>query len=55
MEIRKEEFIGTKKKTQNRKEKMIIDFNAILLVEKKKKKGKLAITTSKEITNVSPT
>jgi hypothetical protein len=53
--LKKEESIGTKKETQNRKEKMIIDLNAILLVEKKNKKSKLAITTSKEITDVSPT
>jgi hypothetical protein len=52
--LEKEESIGTKKKTQNRKEKMIVDLNAILLVEKNKK-GKLAITTSKEIINVFPT
>jgi len=54
-ELEKEESIGTTNKTQNRKEKMIVDLNAILLVKKKKKKNKLAITTSKEITYVSPT
>jgi hypothetical protein len=32
---------------------MIIDVNAILIVEKKKNNNKLAITTSKEITKVS--
>jgi hypothetical protein len=53
-EPKKEETIGTKKKTQNKKEKMILDVNAILLVEKKKKKSKPAVTTSKEITEVSP-
>jgi hypothetical protein len=42
-ESKKEESIGTKKKTQNRKEKMIVYLNAILLV--KKKQSKLAITT----------
>lgn len=48
-ELEKEEFNGTKKKTQN-KEKMIVDVNAILIVEKKKKKkSKPTITTSKEI------
>jgi len=53
-EPKKEESIGTRKKTQNKKEKMIVDVNAILLVKKKKKKkGKLAITISKEITEVS--
>ncbi len=46
------ESIGTRKKSQN-KEKMIVDVNAILLVETKKK-NKLAVTTSKEITKVSP-
>ncbi len=54
-ELEKEESIGTTNKTQNRKEKMIADLNAILLVKKKKNNNKLAITTSKEITNVSPT
>jgi hypothetical protein len=54
-EPEKEKSIGTKKKTQNKKEKMIVYLNAILLVEKKKKKSKLAITTSKEITYVFPT
>jgi hypothetical protein len=35
---------------------MIVDVDAILLVEKKKKKSKLAITTSKELTKIiSPT
>jgi hypothetical protein len=34
---------------------MIVDLNVILLVEKKKKKSKLAITTNKEIIDVSPT
>ncbi len=53
--LEKEESIGTKKKTQNKKEKIIVDLNAILLIEKKKKKSKLAITTSKEIIDVSPT
>jgi len=54
-ELEKEEYIRTKKKTQNKKEKMIVDVNVILLVEKKekKKKGKPAITISKEITKVS--
>jgi len=53
-EPEKEKSIGTKRKIQN-KEKMIVDLNAILLVEKKKKKSKLAITKSKEITYVFPT
>jgi hypothetical protein len=43
-EPEKEEFIGTKKKTQNKKEKMIVDVNAILLVEKKKEKDKEQIS-----------
>jgi hypothetical protein len=35
---------------------MIVDVNAILLVEKKKKKSKLVVTTSKELTKIiSPT
>jgi hypothetical protein len=33
---------------------MIVDVNAIMLVEKKKKKNKPTITTSKEIIEVSP-
>ncbi len=45
--------IGTKKKTQNKKEKMIVDVNAILLVKKKKEKNKPVVTTSKEITKIS--
>jgi hypothetical protein len=53
VKLEKEEFFGTKKKTQNKKEKMIVDVNAILLVEKKKK-GKLVVTTNKEITKPSP-
>jgi hypothetical protein len=54
-ELEKEEFIGTRKKTQNKKEKMIVDINAILIVEKKKKKkkNKPVVTTSKEIIKVS--
>jgi hypothetical protein len=48
VELEKKESFGTKKKTQSKKEKMIIDVNAILLVEKKKK-GKLVVTTNKEI------
>ncbi len=51
-ELEKEKSIRTRKKSQN-KEKMIMDVNAILLVETKNK-SKLAITTSKEITKVSP-
>jgi hypothetical protein len=51
-EPKKEETIGTRKKSQN-KEKMIVDVNAILLIETKKK-NKPAVTTSKEITKVSP-
>jgi hypothetical protein len=43
------------KKTQNKKEKMIIDVNAILLIEKNKKKSKHVVTISKEITKISPT
>jgi hypothetical protein len=39
--------------TQSRKEKMIVDVNVILPV-KKKNNNKLAITTSKEIIEVSP-
>jgi hypothetical protein len=42
----------TRKKNENKKEKMIMDVNVILLVEKKKK-SKLVVTTSKEITKVS--
>jgi len=34
-EPKKKKFIGTRKKTQNKKEMMIVDVNAILLVEKK--------------------
>ncbi len=52
-ELEKEDSIGTKKKTQNKKEKMIVDANAIMLVEKKKK-NKLVITTCNEITKVFP-
>ncbi len=51
-ELEKKESIGTRKKTQNKNEKMIVDVSAILLVEKKK--SKLVITTSKEIIEVSP-
>ncbi len=53
MELEKEEFIGIKKKTQNKKKKMIVDVNAIQLI-KKKKKSKSIVTTSKEIIKVSP-
>jgi hypothetical protein len=53
-EPHKEESIGIRKKNQSRKEKMIVDVNAILLVEKKKKKSKSTITTNKEITKVFP-
>jgi hypothetical protein len=34
-------------------EKMIVDVNAILLIEKKNNNNKLVVTTSKEITEVS--
>lgn len=47
-EQEKEKFIGTRKKTQN-KEKMVVDVNAILLVEKKNNNNKPDVTTSKEI------
>jgi hypothetical protein len=53
LELEKEEFIGIKKKTQNKKKKMIVDVNAIQLI-KKKKKSKSIVTTSKEIIKVSP-
>jgi hypothetical protein len=36
-ELEKEESIGIRKKTQNKKEKMIVDVNAILLVKNKNK------------------
>jgi hypothetical protein len=52
-EPKKEEYIGTEKKTQNKKEKMIVDVNAILLVENKKK-NKLVVTIDNEITKVFP-
>jgi hypothetical protein len=51
-ESKKEEFIGTKKETQHKKEKMIVDVIATLLIEKKKNNNKLAITTNKDITKV---
>jgi hypothetical protein len=51
-EPKKEKFLGTRKKNQN-KEKMIMDVNAILPIETKKK-SKPIITTSKEITKVFP-
>jgi hypothetical protein len=55
-ELEKEQSIRTKKKTQNKKEKMIMDVNAILLVEKKKNNNnnKSVVTTGKEIIKVSP-
>jgi hypothetical protein len=37
-EPKKEKFLGTRKKTQSKLKKMILDVNAILLVEKKKRK-----------------
>jgi hypothetical protein len=51
-EPHKEESIRIRKKNQSMKEKMIVDVNAILLVEKKKKKSKSTITTNKEITKL---
>jgi hypothetical protein len=53
MGAKEEKSIGTKKETQNKKEKMIVDVIAILLIKKKKKKSKLTITTNKEITKIS--
>jgi hypothetical protein len=53
-ELEKEESIGTRKKPQNKKEKMIVDVNAILLIEKKKhNNNKPIVTTNKEIIEVS--
>jgi hypothetical protein len=53
-EPKKKESIGTRKKSQNKKEKMIVDVNAILLIGKTNK-SKPTVTTSKEIiTKVSP-
>jgi hypothetical protein len=48
-EPKKEKTIGTRKKTQSKTKKMIVDVNVILLVEKKKK-NKSVVTTSKEVT-----
>jgi hypothetical protein len=53
-EPKKEKSIQTRKKTQSKKEKMIIDVDVIMLVKKKNNNNKLAITTSKEIIEVSP-
>jgi hypothetical protein len=47
-------YIGTKKETQNKKEKMIVDIIATLLINNKNNNNnKLAITVNKEITKVS--
>lgn len=51
-EPKKKESIGTNKETQNKKEKMIVDVIATLLIEKNNN-NKLAITTNKEIIKVS--
>jgi len=48
-----ESAIGEKKKLQKWKEKIIVDVNAIMLENRKKKKGTSLATPSKVITNVS--
>jgi hypothetical protein len=53
-ELEKEESIGTTNKTQNKKEKMIVDLNVILLVKKKKNNNKLAITTRRSQMYLQP-
>jgi len=48
-----ESAIGEKKKLQKRKEKIIVDVNAIMLENRKKKKGTSLATPSKVIIKVS--
>jgi hypothetical protein len=53
-EPKKEKFLRTRKKTQSKLKKMILDVNAILLVEKKKKKKKSIVTTRRSKRYLQP-
>jgi hypothetical protein len=50
--LRNEEVLQEKKKLQKWKEKIIVDFNAIMLENMKKRRGTSSITPNKVITKV---